>query len=402
MPTASDPCGLLSPGEPAEPPPVGRFEDMMTWPEDVQLTSYRQMERVYPTRRVRCGPVVRLLPQGPALSLQYRYEGQTLGMDAFMQRTRCTGLLLLQNGQVRLERYAAGRDAQSRWPSFSVAKSISSVLLGVALREGLIQSLEQPVTDYVPKLLGSAYEQVSIRQVLQMSSGVGWNEDYLDPQSERRRMLAAQATGQRGQVLAFMAALPRVAEPGTRFNYSTGETYLVGEILAAAVGRPLSDYLSTKLWGPLGMECDALWQLDAPEGLEFAGSGLNATLRDLGRFGQFMLDQGVVDGQRLLPPDWVVDSTDVVSYAHLQPGHIPRYAPRGYGYQWWTFGDPAPAPGQRGAGLFAALGIFGQQIHIHPASRRVLVLQSAWPEPIAQACVAETAALVQTLVQDSP
>ncbi len=372
---------------------------MMTWPEDVQLNSYRQMERVYPTRRVRRGPEVRPLPQGPALSLQYRHEGQTRGIEAFMQRNRCTGLLLLQDGRVRLERYAAGRDAQSRWPSFSVAKSISSVLLGMALHEGLIQSLDQPVTDHVPKLLGSAYEQVNIRQVLQMSSGVGWNEDYLDPQSERRRMLAAQAAGQKGRVLEFMAALPRVAEPGTRFNYSTGETYLVGEILAAAVGRPLSDYLSDKLWGPLGMECDALWQLDAPEGLEFAGSGLNATLRDVGRFGQFMLNQGVIDGHNVLPPDWVADSTDVISHPHLRPGQIPRYAPRGYGYQWWTFGDPPPAPGQRGAGLFAALGIFGQQIHIHPASRRVLVLQSAWPEPIAQACVAEAAALVEALVQ---
>lgn len=399
MRTASDHCGFLSPDEPGVPPPIGRFEDMMTWPEDVQLTSYRQMERVYPTRRVRRGPEVRPLPQGPALSLQYRHEGQTRGIDAFMQRNRCTGLLLLQDGQVRLERYAAGRDAQSRWPSFSVAKSISSVLLGMALHEGLIQSLDQPVTDHVPKLSGSAYEQVNIRQVLQMSSGVGWNEDYLDPQSERRRMLAAQAAGQKGRVLEFMAALPRVAEPGTRFNYSTGETYLVGEILAAAVGRPLSDYLSDKLWGPLGMECDALWQLDAPEGLEFAGSGLNATLRDVGRFGQFMLNQGVIDGHNVLPPDWVADSTDVISHPHLRPGQIPRYAPRGYGYQWWTFGDPPPAPGQRGAGLFAALGIFGQQIHIHPASRRVLVLQSAWPEPIAQACVAETAALVEALVQ---
>ena len=395
MPTSSDQCGSPRPGEPL---PIGRFEDMMTWPAEVQLNSYRQMEQVYPTRRVCRGPGVRPLPSGPRLSLQYRVGEQALGIDDFMQRNRTTGLLLLQDGQVRLERYAGGHHAQARWPSFSVAKSISSVLLGIALQEGLIQSLDQPVTDYVRSLKGSAYEQVSIRQVLQMSSGVGWNEDYLDPQSERRRMLAVQAADQKGGVLAFMAHLPQVAEPGTRFNYSTGETYLVGEILSAAIARPLSDYLSDKLWAPLGMECDALWQLDAEEGLEFAGSGLNATLRDFGRFGQFILNQGVVDGRRILPLDWVADSTDVVRYRHLQPGQIPRYAPRGYGYQWWTFADPPPAPGQRSAALFAALGIFGQQIYIHPASRLVLVLHSAWAEPIDPACVAETSALVQALL----
>ncbi|WP_208513849.1 serine hydrolase domain-containing protein, partial [Variovorax paradoxus] len=280
---------------------IGRLEDLMTLAPELQAPTYRHMDRLYATRMIKRGAQVHPLPAGPAVDVRYRAGDAEFGIDAFMARNRAAGLLVLKNGQVVLERHAMGNDAATRWMSFSVAKSIASTLVGAALHDGLIASLDDAVVAYVPALRGSAYDGVTLRQVLQMSSGVAWNEDYLDPASDRRRMLRAQLDQDAGAVLAFMATLPRVAPAGTRFNYSTGETYLVGRILAGALREPIGDYLSRKIWAPFGMEADAYWQLDAPGGQEFAGSGVNATLRDFGRFGLFILGGGMAGGQRVLP-----------------------------------------------------------------------------------------------------
>ena len=223
---------------------------------------------------------------------------------------------------------------------------------------------------------------MTVKQVLQMSSGVKWSEDYLDPESERRKMLRMQIAQDRGGVLKFMAQLPRVASAGTQFNYSTGEAYIVGEILAGAIKQPVSQYLSMKIWVPCGMESDAYWQLDSPNGQEFTGSGLNATLRDFGRFGLFILNKGVVDGKRVLPDDWIADATQADPASRLAPGKLKGFEPMGYGYQWWTFPTGDKALPELDGGLFAALGIFGQQIYINAKERLVVVLNSTWPKPI--------------------
>ncbi|MDZ7630376.1 MAG: serine hydrolase, partial [Gemmatimonadaceae bacterium] len=174
-----------------------------------------------------------------------------------MRLNRVSGLLVLKQGRIALERYALGATPQTRWMSMSIAKSITSTLIGIALAEGRIRSLDDPVTAYVPALARSAYDGVSVRQVLMMASGVRWNETYTDPSSDRRRLLDAQIAQTPGEALAVMAALPRAAAPGTRWNYSTGETLVAGEVLRGAIGTSLSEYLSTKLWQPLGMESDA-------------------------------------------------------------------------------------------------------------------------------------------------
>jgi CubicO group peptidase (beta-lactamase class C family) len=288
-----------------------------------------------------------------------------------------TGLLILHRGQVVCERHALNHRPETRWISFSMAKSITSTLVGAALHDGLIESLDDPVVQTVPRLRGSAYDGVRIRDVLQMSTGVGWVETYLDPESDRRKLMALQVRERPGLVLDYLARLPRVAEPGTCFNYNTAETFLLGAILAGAIRRPLSDYLSEKIWQPCGMESDAYWQLESADGQEFAGSGLSATLRDYGRFGLFVLDDGVVSGRRLLPKGWMAESTAVVPGSPLAPpGGLPGYEPLGYGYQWWTFPQLVPRR------VFGALGIFGQQIHVDVDAAVVVVVHGAWPQPV--------------------
>ncbi len=357
-------------------PRTGTYSDLFALPPQDQLRAFADMRGLYPTRVIACGGAPRELPRGDAVDLTYEVNGQALGVADFMRRGRCAGLLILERGRIVAEDYALGHSAGTRWISFSMAKSITSTLVGAALHDGLIGSLDDPVTLTVPQLRGSAYDGVAIRHVLQMSSGVHWVETYLDPQSDRRRLLALQQREQAGAVLDYLRTLPRDAEPGTRFNYNTAETFLLGAILAGAIRRPVSDYLSEKIWRPCGMESDAYWQLESEGGQEFCGSGLSATLRDYARFGAFVLADGVVGGKRILPEGWIAESTAVNPGSIHAPGKLPGFEPLGYGYQWWTF--PVPT----GRRVFGALGIFGQQIYIDVDQQLVIVLHSAWPEPV--------------------
>ena len=196
------------------------------------------------------------------------------------------------------------------------------------------------------------------------------------PESDRRKLMAIQQREEPGAVLDYLRTLPRDAEPGSRFNYNTAETFLLGAILRGAIRQPVSDYLSAKIWQPGGMESDAYWQLDSEAGQEFTGSGLNATLRDYARFGAFVLADGVLDGRRVLPEGWMAQSTSAAPGSMLEPGHLTGFEPLGYGYQWWTF------PARMGPRVFGALGIFGQQIYVDVDEQLVIVLHSVWPEPV--------------------
>ncbi len=364
------------------------YASLFTQAPAEQLRLFADMRSLYPTRSIPRGQRIRDLPSGAPLEFRYEVDGRSLGVAEFMQRGRCAGLLMLHRGRIVLERYALGHTAEARWISFSMAKSITSTLVGAALHDGLISSLDDPVTLTVPQLRGSAYDGVTIRQVLQMSSGVRWVETYLDPQSDRRALLQIQAREEPGAVIDYLRKLPRAAEPGTRFNYNTAETFLLGAILAGAIRGTtrgtLSEYLSEKIWRPCGMQADAYWQLESEGGMEFAGSGLSATLRDYARFGAFVLADGVIDGVRVLSEGWVAQSTAVHAGSMLEPGKLAGFEPLGYGHQWWTF--PAPA----GRRIFGALGIFGQQIYVDVDSQLVIVLHSAWPEPVHQPSRAES------------
>ena len=340
-------------------------------PPDLAINTFRNIHRLFPTRTVpRSAHPLPLLPAATPLGgVEFVDRGKRYSLDDYLELNRVTALLVLQDGRIKLERYRFGNSKRTRWMSMSVAKSITSTLIGAALKQGLIASLSDSVTRYVPALAGSAYEGVTVRDVLMMSSGVQWNETYTDPRSDRRRLLEAQISQQPGSALGVMKSLPRAAPPGTRNTYSTGETQVAAEILRAAVGRPLAAYLSERIWSRVGMESDATWWLDSPHGVEIGGSGFSATLRDYGRFGLFMLDGGVAGGDSILPGGWTREATT--------PKVLRGGAPLEYGYLWW----PGTTPAARRDGAYAALGIYGQALYINPAAHIVIAVWSAQPKP---------------------
>ena len=330
---------------------------------DLAVSTYRNIDRLFPTRMIKAGTKPHPLPQADKQlgDVRFKYEGKDYDLYDFVALDNITAMLVLKDGKIAYETYQRGNSEKTRWMSMSVAKSISSTLAGIAIKEGLIKGLDAQVVDYVPELKGSAYDGVSVRDVLMMSSGVKWNETYTDPQSDRRALLRAQISQKPGSAVELMGKLPRAAEPGTVNTYSTGETQILGEIVHGAVKKPLADYLSEKIWQPFGMESDANWWLDSPDGVEIGGSGISATLRDYGRFGLFFLGNGVIDGKSILPDGWVKEATT--------PKTLKGGAKLDYGYMWWTaWTEPSIKHGS-----FSAIGIHGQNIYIDPVENVVIV-----------------------------
>jgi CubicO group peptidase (beta-lactamase class C family) len=330
---------------------------------DVQVNTFRNIDRLFPTRTVRHGKP-RPLPEDLVSMDDFRfaYGEETYDLYDVLSLNRVSGLLIVTDGVIRFEKYLLGNTPDTRWMSMSVVKSITATLIGAAIHDGHIGSIDDPIVDYLPQFEGSAYDDVTVRHLLQMSSGVAWNETYTDPGSDRRQMLEAQIAQEPGAILDLMAALPRAAPPGTRWNYSTGETHIAGALLHAAVDKPLADYLAEKVWAPAGMEADANWWLESPGGLEVGGSGLSARLRDYARFGLFLLADGVIDGQRVLPEGFIDAATS--------PKTIGGNA-IDYGYMFW------PLHGES----YAAIGIFGQFVFVDPESQLVVAMWSAQPKP---------------------
>jgi CubicO group peptidase (beta-lactamase class C family) len=320
---------------------------------------------------VKHGPHVLALPRSakPLTAVGFSSGGKTYDLIDYMALNRVTALLVLKDGKIAYEDYEMGNTEKTRWMSMSMVKSITSSLMGAAIKDGYIRSIDDPVTEYVGELKGSAYDGVSIRYLLEMASGVRWDETYTNPASDRRRMLEAQIAQRSGAIMDLMAKLPRAGAPGTIWNYSTGETFVAGAVVRAAVRRPLAEYLSERIWTQAGMEADATWWLESPDGLEIGGSGLSATLRDYGRFGLFLMNDGVANGERILPDGWVRDAGS----SKMIGGKVVDY-----GYMIWPF---SAASGSANHGAFQALGIYGQHIYVNPKERVVIVVWSALPKP---------------------
>ena len=336
----------------------------------VQVATFEHSETLFPVKVVeRKGPVRPLAASTiPLKGLQFKSGGKDYDLFDYLAYNRVAGLLILKNGEVVLEDYELGTGPETRWPSFSMAKSVSSTLVGAALQQGLIKSLDDPITRYLPEMKGGAYEGVSIRNVLQMASGVKWDETYTDPKSDRRKLLEAQLAQKPGAITAYMNALQRAGPPGSIWNYSTGESFLVGALLERMTHKPLATYLSETLWSPLGMERDATWWTESPGGMGLSGSGLGVTLRDYARFGSFVLDDGVVHGKRIVPEGW---------FREAGSAHVISGKKVDYGYFWW----PIPEGDAIHQGAFQARGIFGQHMYINPAEKLVIVVLSARPKP---------------------
>jgi CubicO group peptidase (beta-lactamase class C family) len=329
--------------------------NILFWTQEQRDYAFRRMEELAPARIVESGEMVLTLADGDSLDVSVEIDGENWDVDAYMADQRAASLIVVQNGEVRLERYALGADADTRWTSFSVAKSLTSTLVGAAIEDGYIESLNAPVTQYIPELAGSGYDGVTIAQLLTMTSGVRWNEDYTDPDSDVAVFNNVTPEPGIDPIVTYMRTLESEAEPGTRWQYNTGETNLIGVLVANATGRTLADYLSEKVWRPFGMEHDAVWMLNAG-GREIGGCCISATVRDYARFGMFVL----TGGNGVVPDGWF----GLAGSRQADIG-VPG---RGYGYQWWTFDD----------GSFAAQGIFGQGIFIDRARGLVIASNGDW------------------------
>ena len=345
--------------------PASKAAAILTWPADQRERYLAALDSFFLTRTVMAGPRAHPLGRGRPLRALETGGPRAPDLDRFVSSQRVRGILVLQDGKVRLERYAPPHGPATRWNSFSIAKSITSTLVGAAVKDGDIESLDHPVTRYVKALRGSAYDEVTVRQLLTMTSGVKWNEDYTDVNSDVARMYAQPPDPGFDMTVSYVRKMPREAPPGTKWVYKTSETNLVGVLVAAATGKPLADYLSEKIWRPYGMERDAEWMVD-DVGHEQGGCCLAVTLRDYGRFGQFILDGARVDGRPIVPGTWLADATRT---------QVSTGEGTGYGYQWWTRAD----------GTFEARGIYGQTLHIDPARRLVVVINSATGQPTGRA-----------------
>ncbi len=333
----------------------GSPDNVLFWKPEQQVAGYRNSDKIHFTRTIKAGDLVYPLPYElvDLSDVEIKLNDASMTVNEYFTRQSVAGLLVIRDGKILYERYGLGNNEDSKWVSYSVAKSVVSMLIGAAIRDGYITSVDEKVTSYLPRLKGSSYDQSSIANLLQMASGVQWNEDYADPESD-----VATASWETIDLYKFLQNKPRHAEPGEKFNYNTAETNLAGTLLRSAIGNNLSTYLSEKIWQPLGMESDGSWNLTEPGGGEFGGCCINATLRDYGRIGLFALADGrLADGTEVLPPEWMREST------------MPSKDYEGYGYFWWLYGK----------GVFSAIGIFGQGIYINRDENVVIALHSARP-----------------------
>ncbi len=301
------------------------------------------------------------------LPTTFIYKGKDIPTESFMADTDTVALLVLKDGDVVFERYMLTGGRHEAWLSMSVAKSFMSALIGIAIDEGHIKNVEEPITNYVPSLIGSAYEGVRIKDILQMSSGARWNEDYSDPESDIARFGRIFALG--GSMNEFSASLENELEPGTFSRYNSTDTQVLGMLLAHSTGYSVTDYMTEKLWQPMGAEAPAYWLIDS-EGMEMVWGGLNAVARDYAKIGEMYRLGGRLNGQQIVPEDWVSASISPDA-PHLQPGmdNPASDFELGYGYQWWILDGSE--------GEFSGLGVYNQFVYVNPAYGVVIVKLSA-------------------------
>ncbi len=340
-----------------------RAEEFLLWPPTIQPYGYRIVDKLFAHRVIRRG-AAKPFPRAEEIAPVYVADGAEQDISAFMDRNFIAGLLAVKDGAIVLERYGLGLRPGDRWSTMSTIKSMTAMLVGAAVLDGAIGSIDADVADYLPELRGSAYEGVSLRHLLTMSSGVRWNEDYADRRSDVNLYSRSMANRVPGGVLKLMASLPRAHAPGTTFLYNSGDTFLLGAALTRAVGMPLADFMSAKVWRPAGMEYEGFYTLESENGQEIGGSRAGMALRDFGRFAQFVLDDGVIGGQRVLPQGWV-DATATPAFAVPEP----QAGVTHYGYSWWLR-----------EGCMSALGFAGQRIDIFRKERLFVVTLGAFPQ----------------------
>jgi len=356
-----------------------------------KVGSFSALDEIMPSRPVaREGPVWPLAAGEPPPEIRYSFEGQTFTLEDYLQRRRVTSLLIVKDGALRLERYQYERTPQQRFISFSMAKSITSLLVGMALERGLIRSLDDTAQTYAPELQGSAYGAATLRHLLLMGSGVRWTEDYGGRDDVADLWGALFRVHRGGDPTAVLTARrPQDAPPGSRFKYSSGETQVLCHVLHGATRRSVAEITQEWLWKPLGAEADASW-LVGWQGIEYCAGGFNATARDYARLGMLLANEGARGGQAVVPRDYLRQATD---NALVPAGfRVNEAGPGfGYGYQFWLGGGRVRS--------YALIGVYGQSITVVPAHGLVIVHTAVWPLSSDEASRRERSAFLNGVLQ---
>lgn len=333
--------------------------------------NFRNLDQSFSSKRVSHGSEIFILEEELTnLPEEYNHLGESRRVRDFIESTGTTGLLVSRGNTILYEQYFNGYKENDRMISWSVSKSLISALIGIAIEEGHIRSVEDFVTDYVPSLSESGYNNVSIKDVLQMSSGIGFNEDYSDRNSDVNRM-GAISLGLGNSMESLIISLEREKEPGTYNRYVSSDTQVLGMVLSEATKIDISTYTEEKIWKPAGMEFDAYWLTDST-GVESAFGGFNVSLRDLARFGILYLNEGIAMNRQIVPREWIISSLKT-DEPHLKAGENPKSDwVLGYGYHWWI-----PDGNEN---EFMAMGIYGQAIYINPKRNIVIVKTSAYQD----------------------
>jgi CubicO group peptidase (beta-lactamase class C family) len=360
--TQHDKPGPLARGVPANAPP-DTIGVMLSWTPEQTIVNFRRGDQIFAAHTIHHGANVRALPRAavqidPVVTLS---DGlPAVSIEQLMELERITGVIAVKDGEIILERYAFGRGPDDRWLSMSVAKPVTSTLIGAAVKDGLIHSIDDPVVRYIPELKGTAFDGVTIRHLMTMSSGVRYNEDVADLRSDVALAGGEEMVGGVPPLVAYAARLAREAQPGTQRKYQTINADMLGIVLSRALkGRTLADYISEKIWQPFGMEADASWIVDKA-GIERGGCCLSITLRDYARFGMFMDEGGRAGGTDVLPEDWIHEAWTP------QLSEPDKYT-KGFGFYWQIRRD----------GGYEAVGAYGQSVTIYPKEHLVIAVNSA-------------------------
>ncbi len=337
---------------------------------DINTITFHNIDEIFETRRVpTAGPVWEIPVKLAPLNFTYEYNGKTVPAEDFAEHTYTNAILIIKGGKIVFERYLNQTNENTHFLSMSMAKSITSILVGMAVADGAILSVNDPIIKYVPELKNSGYADVTIRQALLMRSGCNWDERYdfnkATPMSELHNGAIVE---NRIRFTSAALSLKSIHPPGSQFNYSTVETGVLGWVLERAVGKPIEDYMADRWWKKAGMQSYGFWIADGKPGVGRVvnGMGFNAVLRDYGRIGLMMLHNGKANSQRLLPQAWVRESTvPDKSNELIYPG-----SNMGYQYQWWTLTD---------SDAYCAIGLQGQYIYVDPATKTVVIKLSYYP-----------------------
>ena len=359
---------------------------MLTWSQADRVVGFRNNYRNYAGDVFHHGNATPLpSAEKPLTDARYQVNGKTYNLQDYLKRQNVSGMLVLKDGKIAWKYLGEGNTDTTLWTSRSVGKSVVSTLVGVALKEGKIRSLDDLVTQYEPELKGTAWDGVTLKQLITHTSGVAWNEDYTNPASDFAQLTECEAKpGTYDCVRKLVSGLKREHPAGQHWSYSSGGAWLLGDVLERATGMTLAAYLEKSIWQPYGMASDGVWHAYRKGQHDVGAHGFNATLEDWGRFGEFILHNGTLpNGKQILPDNWVKDASRWTQ----ADGSVSDAHPTGlYGYQWWNNEVPVtatkvvPAANESLKGSLWALGIFGQMIMVNQAENLVIVQWSTWPQ----------------------